>query len=74
MEQMEIDGASIPGMINDLGYAFATTSYPINGLAVNEGIQDIRALNQFFANNFAIPNHVYLSGASEGGQIAALVI
>jgi pimeloyl-ACP methyl ester carboxylesterase len=74
MDQMEVDGTSIPGMVNELGYAFATTSYPINGLAVIEGIQDIRDLNQYFANNYAIPNQVYLAGASEGGLITALII
>lgn len=74
MDQMEFDDTAIPEMVNDLGYAFATTSYPINGLAIIEGTQDILTLNQYFSDNYAIPEYTYLAGASEGGLITALVM
>src|SRR5512136_2955292 len=35
------DGNTIPGIANGLGFAFATTSYSKNGLAVKEGVGDI---------------------------------
>ena len=69
------DGTYIPESINELGYAFATTSYSKNGLAVREGIKDIRELVRIFEKTVAdVPRRVYLIGASEGGQITALAI
>jgi pimeloyl-ACP methyl ester carboxylesterase len=64
----------LPDLVQSLGLAFATTSYRINGLAVLEGIDDIREL----VNVFAIlagraPGRTYLVGASEGGIITALL-
>jgi hypothetical protein len=38
------DGAPIPALVQSLGYAFATTSYRQNGLAILEGVDDIREL------------------------------
>jgi uncharacterized repeat protein (TIGR01451 family) len=66
------DGTSIPDMITDLGFAFATTSYSTNGLAVQEGMADLADLVGIFSSEEVTPTHVYLTGASEGGLIAAL--
>jgi len=68
------DGTFIPDLVNGLGYAFATTSYSINGLAVLEGIEDARDLIHVFGEAHGEPNRVYLSGASEGGLVAALAV
>ncbi|MGD8751630.1 MAG: hypothetical protein PVG14_09430 [Anaerolineales bacterium] len=66
------DGTSIPQIINQLGYAFATTSYATNGLAVKQGVSDLLELVDIFNNEESPPGRVYLVGASEGGLITTL--
>jgi pimeloyl-ACP methyl ester carboxylesterase len=74
-EQLRMpDGSSIPDMANWMGYAFATTSYSTNGLAVPEGIADLTDLVQVFRQAHPSLNHVYLVGASDGGLITALAL
>lgn len=68
------DGTSIPEIVNGLGYAFATTSYRKNGLAVIEGVEDVRDLVKLFRKNYPETRHVYLVGASEGGLVTTLAI
>jgi hypothetical protein len=66
------DSTSIDKFFTDLGYAFATTSYSKNGLAVKEGIEDLADLTNIFQTNFGRTRNVYLIGASEGGLITTL--
>ncbi len=68
------DGTSIPEIVNQLGFAFATTSYRKNGLAVIEGVEDVRDLVDIFKEKYSTPRHVYLVGASEGGLITTLAV
>ena len=68
------DGTSVPGIINALGFAFATTSYATNGLAVKEGIADLVELVGIFARGHGVARRVFLVGPSEGGLITALAI
>ncbi len=73
------DGAggttTIPAVVNGLGYAFATTSYSVNGLAVKQGIADVLDLiNVFKARTGLTPANVYLVGASEGGLVTTLAL
>jgi len=68
------DGLCLPTLINTLGYAFATTSYSTNGLAVLPGVQDIVDLVGVFTGTHGAPGHVYLTGASEGGIVTALAV
>jgi hypothetical protein len=68
------DGSTIPGLANGLGFAFATTSYRKNGLAVKEGIDDVAELVAFFKAYVGTPKHIYLIGASEGGLVTTLSI
>lgn len=68
------DGSPMPTIVNRLGYAFATTSYSENGLAVVRGIIDILDLVDVFNNTVGYPNRVYLIGASEGGLVTTLAI
>ena len=68
------DGTSIPGLVTSLGYAFATTSYRENGLAVIPGIDDLVNLVTLFRTEFPATHHVYLVGASEGGLITTLAL
>ena len=68
------DGFSIPDAVNFMGYAFATTSYSANGLAVPEGIADVTDLAAIFRQAHPTLRRVYLAGASEGGLITAMAI
>lgn len=75
-DQLELpDGTSIPEIVTGLGFAFATTSYRKNGLAVVEGVDDVTDLVAGFARLAPKrPNHVYLVGASEGGLVTTLAV
>ena len=66
----------MPDVINDLGFAFATTSYSENGLAVQQGIADVRDLVKVFThvNGEIPPAFVLLVGASEGGLVTTLAL
>jgi pimeloyl-ACP methyl ester carboxylesterase len=67
-------GTPLSGIIQSLGYAFATTSYRRNGLAIQEGVDDIRELVAVFPSVAGqVPTRSYLIGFSEGGLISALL-
>lgn len=72
------DGSLAPTvtMVLSQGYAFATTSYHKNGYAVEQARKDLNDLIQHFKTQ--VPGgslqKVFLIGASEGGEIAALMI
>ena len=67
------DGTSIPGLVTSLGYAFAASSYPKNGLVVKEGVADTKAMVDAL-RTMLHPEHVFLIGASEGGLVTALAM
>ena len=67
------DGTSLPTLLQSLGFAFVTTSYRQNGLAILEGVKDIRELVKAFRTTYGPPAHTYLAGVSEGGVIATLL-
>ncbi len=67
------DGTGLPTIVQQLGFAFATTTYRQNGLAVLEGVNDIRHLVDAFKVRQGLPpDRVFLIGASEGGLVAVL--
>jgi pimeloyl-ACP methyl ester carboxylesterase len=70
------DGTFVPNMVLSQGFAFTTTSYHKNGYAVEQARKDLNDLiKEFIAR---VPpgslQKVFLIGASEGGEIAALMI
>ena len=70
------DGTFMPGVMLAQGFAFATTSYHKNGYAVEQARKDLNDLINHF-KKLAPPGSlqkVFLVGASEGGEIAALMI
>lgn len=68
-----VEGICINDIANALGFAFATNSYSVNGLAVREGLNDLIDLVDVFTEDTGlVPNNVILVGASEGGIITTL--
>lgn len=71
---------TLPRMLNSLGFVFATTSYPKNGLAIKEGVASVVELVQVVQGALAsmIPPGtqvpVFLVGASEGGIVTTLAV
>ena len=70
----EIDGTTLPALVNQLGFVYATSSYPENGLAIQEGIADLVDLTTLVMGTTGLPGPVYLTGASEGGAVTALAV
>jgi pimeloyl-ACP methyl ester carboxylesterase len=70
------DGTFLPEIVLSQGFAFATTSYHKNGYAVEQARKDLNDLIKHFKT--LVPpgslEKVFLVGASEGGEIAALMI
>jgi uncharacterized repeat protein (TIGR01451 family) len=74
-DQLVVGDVSLPDVVNAFGYAFATTSYYTNGLAVRAAIPDLVDLVDVFVSTQPVtPTRVYLTGASEGGLITALAL
>ena len=67
------DGTYLPTLIQSLGYAFATTSYRQNGLAIVQGVGDVQELVAAFRTAHPEARRIYMVGASEGGLITALL-
>lgn len=69
------DGTYLPDLVQGLGYAFATTSYRENGLAILPGLEDISQLIVAFPSTAGkAPVHTYLVGVSEGGLVTTLEV
>ncbi|MEO8255739.1 MAG: hypothetical protein ABI868_00180 [Acidobacteriota bacterium] len=66
------DGTDLSLLAQTLGFAFATTSYRQNGLAILEGIDDLDELiDKFNENHSAL--RIYLAGVSEGALTTTLL-
>ena len=69
------DGTNLATLAQSLGFAFVATTYRQNGLAVVEGLDDVRELVvtfRFLAGR--APRYTYMAGASEGGLVTTLLI
>jgi pimeloyl-ACP methyl ester carboxylesterase len=73
-DQLQLGSVSLPQIINGLGYGFATNSYSKTGLAVRQGMEDLVDLVSIYAQEQGLPSRVFLTGASEGGIITALLV
>jgi len=71
-DELTIGGLSLPTTFNQLGYAFAASSYSKDGLAIVEGVNDTHDLVQNILKPQIHPQRVYLIGASEGGLVTTL--
>ena len=73
-DQLDLPGVGrIDTIITNQGYAFATTSYSVNGLAVVPAQVDLIDLVGIFEQKKGPADKVLLAGVSEGGLIAALL-
>lgn len=67
------DGTDLPTLIQSLGFAFATTSYRQNGLAIVEGVEDVKQLVEAVPQHTgSVPTRTWLTGVSEGGLVTTL--
>jgi hypothetical protein len=73
-DQLSFGDFSIPDMVTSLGFGFATNSYSKTGLAIVQGSDDILDLVDIYTDIVGKPEKVFLTGASEGGIITALLI
>jgi pimeloyl-ACP methyl ester carboxylesterase len=73
-DQMVIPGTTtrVDQVVNSRGYAFATSGYRVNGLAVRQGVADLVEVASLFTTLQSAPEQVLLVGVSEGGLIATL--
>ncbi len=71
-DQLRLGDTYIPDAANLLGYAFATTSYSVNGLAIRQGLPDLVDLVSIFRAQHPTLKRVILVGVSEGGLITTL--
>lgn len=69
----QIGGQSVAATVNDLGYAFATTSYRATGLVAPEASEDLVELNSTLRRLYRPdPGKSVVVGVSEGGLVATL--
>ena len=72
VDELTVDGTFVPNVLLAQGFAFATTSFHKNGVAIEQGGEDLNKLLQF-SKSLVPPGSlakVYLVGGSEGGLIA----
>ena len=69
--QLPPEAAQFRAMAMSAGFAFATTSYPTNGMVITEGLADLVNLVAEFKTAYPQTQKVFLIGASMGGLIAA---
>ena len=79
--QIALPPLTLPGAFGTIdtfltaqGFAFATTSYHRNGLAMLEGVEDLVDLANLFVEKHGLPNRTILLGVSEGGAISVLAL
>ncbi len=74
--QMKLPGSntSVADTVTEQGYAFATSGYSVNGLAVQQGIADLMDVVAIFKTKQIAPQQVLLVGVSEGGLITTLAV
>ena len=67
-------GVKLSDLAQGLGFAYASTTYRQNGLAILEGIDDVRDLMTAFEATGRQAIRSYLVGGSEGSLVATLLV
>lgn len=74
-DQLGVPGSpTVDQLANGLGYAFVTSGFHTNGLAIQEGIDDLIDAVAIFTAKEGKPSKVLLAGISEGGAITVLAV
>ncbi len=74
-DQLGVPGSpTVDQLANGLGYAFVTSGFSTNGLAIQQGIDDLIDAVAIFTAKEGKPSKVLLAGVSEGGAITALAV
>lgn len=70
------DGTFVPNLFLSQGFAFATSSFHKNGVAIEQGAEDLNKLLEYFRSVISPGSlqKVFITGASEGGLIALLLL
>jgi len=58
----------------DEGYAVVQSGYSVGGWAIEEGIEDTKALKEYFAVHYGSPKQTYVIGESMGAFIAVFLV
>lgn len=74
LPDLNFGGVNLALVAMQAGFAFGTTSYRQDGLAILEGAEDIRQLVSQFTLAKGAPNRTIVTGASEGGLVATLLL
>lgn len=72
--ELTVDNPPHRQLLIAMGYAWAASSYSKNAYDVAQGVKDTHALTKFFNGKVGKPNYTYISGASMGGHITAVLI
>ena len=76
IDELTVNGTFVPQLLLSQGFAFATTSFHKNGVAIEQGAQDLNKLLRHFKSK--VPAHslnkTYVIGGSEGGLVALLLL
>jgi pimeloyl-ACP methyl ester carboxylesterase len=70
------NGTFVPNLFLSQGFAFATSSFHKNGVAIEQGAEDLNKLLQYFKSVISPRSlqKVFITGASEGGLITLLLL
>jgi pimeloyl-ACP methyl ester carboxylesterase len=71
--ELTVDDHPLRAYLLANGYAWAASSYSRNSYEPAQGAKDTHALAQYFKDTYGTPTRTYVTGASMGGHVTALV-
>jgi hypothetical protein len=75
VDELTLNGTFVPEELLLRGFAFVTSSFRKNGVAIEQGAEDLNQLLEHFKSVAPRPpEKVYITGASEGGLIVVLLL
>lgn len=71
--ELTVDNHPLRSFLVANGYAWAASSYSTNGYDPGRGAIDTNALRSLFVDDYGRPDRTYITGASLGGHVTAVV-
>lgn len=71
--ELTVDNPPLREYLLARGFAWAASSYSKNSYDPAQGAKDTHALSMFFNGKFGKPIHTYITGASMGGHVVAVM-